>query len=924
MAINNIDNLQTTLNNSTKELTFIQILKSSNTKNVDISNNIKTFIDNSYNKTYEYLEIVNNAIYFNYKFTITLKNPLLIVYINSYKININTNDPYMELDTNYTIGDIGKYIQRRISFYGYNTVALLTNYVIYTTYELIFIQLTNNTVSKNLDIGNKITTFMDNSYNKTYEYLDITNEDIYKHCNPNGQLTFPLLLSYIQNYDTTLEYDKYININTITNIGTIIQNKLILPSSIPLLISYTNFTIYELTFIQLSYSTIIVNTDINNNIINYINNSYNKSYEYLSIINETIYKTYNNFGTNPILVLFIKPYYSNTITSSKYINITTTTNENSIKELIQKSLPIPTNTITKTQLNLYIKYSTYDLTLSKIKSSAITDIDISNNISEYINNKDIQFLDISNTTLYNDVSNNTSNPALLLFIKDYVPVSTTYVNPTQITTNSSSIFISNFVQSRLKQNIYDKNTLDKYAKYTNKELNFIQLTASGIQKNNDISNNINAYQKTYDYIDVSNTSLYNTYNRPLGNTEPLLLFFIKDYYTGISNETLGIFYTFGQYTIGTINKEYSIFFRDIIQDYLTNKQLGNSINSIITLNKYIYYRPYTSLYLQITNNNTLYTNINSVIDTYENQFFSTKNNYVYIDISNSDIYNNYNTETTFNILVLYKNSKYYYTILTENTNIFIITVLNNNFNFESILTISDLARNILPQDDITFIQVIKQNIAKNKNILNIINNININGKPKNYIDVSSSEIYNSYNLTNTNMPLLLINIKGLYNVITNLNSNSFIYITQTTNLTNIYDFIQGKLNTDITTMRQLQTYLKYTTYQITFIRLYKIRPIISDYYIKSLLINYNTNNIKYEYIQLSNLELIKFYKIYIKSLPSILLFKNINYTDDRFWEPCKFLSGENTVFPNINNSINNEYIQKSLGQLQIFLKYGLR
>jgi hypothetical protein len=62
MSITNTSELQNVLNSSTNELTFIQLLKSNSNKNVDVSNNIKTFIDNSYNKTYDYLEIVNNNL----------------------------------------------------------------------------------------------------------------------------------------------------------------------------------------------------------------------------------------------------------------------------------------------------------------------------------------------------------------------------------------------------------------------------------------------------------------------------------------------------------------------------------------------------------------------------------------------------------------------------------------------------------------------------------------------------------------------------------------------------------------------------------------------------------------------------------------------------------------------------------------------
>jgi hypothetical protein len=89
MSITNTSELQNVLNSSTNELTFIQLLKSNSNKNVDVSNNIKTFIDNSYNKTYDYLEIVNNTIYLSYNNTFLLTSPLLLVYIKGYMNDIS-------------------------------------------------------------------------------------------------------------------------------------------------------------------------------------------------------------------------------------------------------------------------------------------------------------------------------------------------------------------------------------------------------------------------------------------------------------------------------------------------------------------------------------------------------------------------------------------------------------------------------------------------------------------------------------------------------------------------------------------------------------------------------------------------------------------------------------------------------------------
>jgi hypothetical protein len=241
----------------------------------------------------------------------------------------------------------------------------------------------------------------------------------------------------------------------------------------------------------------------------------------------------------------------------------------------------------------------------------------------------------------------------------------------------------------------------------------------------------------------------------------------------------------------------------------------------------------------------------------------------------------------------------------------------------SINSISDL-ENIIntTNKDLTFIQIIKPNVSINIGLLNKITELTFINKTVQYIDVNSAEIYNTYNNNNNNLPILLINILGVHNIL--LNYNSYILLNSTFNKFMIYDYIQSKLNTNITTKEELFIYLKYTTFDITFIRLVELNPIISTNYIKILLKEYNINNIKYELIEINSKTILNFYKPYVKSFPSILLFKNKYFTNDRYWQPCKFLSGENTIFANIPNNINNSYLDKSLGQLQIFLKNGLK
>ena len=105
----------------------------------------------------------------------------------------------------------------------------------------------------------------------------------------------------------------------------------------------------------------------------------------------------------------------------------------------------------------------------------------------------------------------------------------------------------------------------------------------------------------------------------------------------------------------------------------------------------------------------------------------------------------------------------------------------------------------------------------------------------------------------------------------------------------------------------------------------KFNPIINKEYIISLLSEYNKlYNNNYEFIQLQNVSINKFYKPYIKQLPSLMIFKKINYNEETGLIPCKYLSGENSILANTNMLNNINYLNKNILQIQIFLKNGLK
>ena len=172
------------------------------------------------------------------------------------------------------------------------------------------------------------------------------------------------------------------------------------------------------------------------------------------------------------------------------------------------------------------------------------------------------------------------------------------------------------------------------------------------------------------------------------------------------------------------------------------------------------------------------------------------------------------------------------------------------------------------------------------------------------MDVSSTEIYNYYSTNGRS--ILLIYLK--YNASSTI-GNLPLYVSTTTN--DIKNFIYSQLSKP-TTIEELDLYLKYTIYDTTFIRILENTPTIRKQYIVDLLEGYNkTEMSNYEYFELTQQSILKYYKVKVKTIPSILLFKKSFYNVTGLI-PCKYLSGE------------NYYTEQTIIQLQHFLKSGLK
>ena len=220
----------------------------------------------------------------------------------------------------------------------------------------------------------------------------------------------------------------------------------------------------------------------------------------------------------------------------------------------------------------------------------------------------------------------------------------------------------------------------------------------------------------------------------------------------------------------------------------------------------------------------------------------------------------------------------------------------------SITNLATLNNYILnPTNTLTFIQVYKLGISPIDNLANTILGTNF---IHTYFDVSSTEIYNKYSTNGKPILLLYVN----YNADSVIGS---IVASRTTTITDIKNFIYSRL-TKPTTIEELDLYLKYTIYDTTFIRLLEYTPSIKKQYIIDLLEDFNKiAQSKYEFFELTQQSILKYYKVKVKTIPSILLFKKSFYGISGLI-PCKYLAGE------------EYYVEQTINQLRMFLKNGLK
>jgi hypothetical protein len=459
------------------------------------------------------------------------------------------------------------------------------------------------------------------------------------------------------------------------------------------------------------------------------------------------------------------------------------------------------------------------------------------------------------------------------------------------------------------------NDINNYINNNNYEYFFFQITKSDITKNTYLENYLlNTYYNS-NYVDINNETIYNYFYNISPTYTSILYICIKELYIDISNAKTD--YVLLRGDNDPIDNSL------LIQNFIENK----FINVLGYVNS-----TYDLTFIQLTKTGITKININNILTNYTN--------YQYKDISNNAIFNYYNRLSTKPMLLII--IKEFLTTLTINKTdyLFVDNALNNtsisnyinNKVFLNLITIPTAF-------DIQFLQIVKNNMNLiTTPITNIISSYtNKYIVTNSYRTIISTQTFNYF--SNGSKPILIVFIRDYFSDEINKNNSvqltptsnlfiilknyyieiknklKFIQIDSNTTLFTLESFIQNNLiSMPINSLNYLKIYLKYTLYELTFIRLLttNINSIKSSYIISFL----NEANIIYkknvEFIEIiGNIEINDFYNTLVRNFPAILFFKRSFYTTDRYRVPCKILSGE------------NYYTNKSIPRIKLFIKTSL-
>ena len=346
------------------------------------------------------------------------------------------------------------------------------NYLYYTPYDITIAQIYKNGINKKENISTILNEmYIDNTsilYNKKYKYIEINNSLIYSTYSTT--LSVPLLAIFLKINNTPIEYNKYLQLNNITD--TILKNNItsylnVLSFNFELINDfnlYLNFIKRDIIvnnniiFFQITKNGIDENNYVINQIITY-NSLYNKIYNYIYINSNTIYNYYNKNDTqHPIILLFMKDYYTNNIDDLLYTDIDDSININTIFTIIENTIKYPFTKINSTTLNLinYMKYTINELIFFQIIKPTVqenTNINtVLNNFGELYNKYytinninsiiNYSYSLINSSEIFNYYNTNNTKPILILIVKKYYNIENTFQNNFLRTPNNYIILSS--------------------------------------------------------------------------------------------------------------------------------------------------------------------------------------------------------------------------------------------------------------------------------------------------------------------------------------------------------------------------------------------------------------------------------------------------------------------------------------------------
>ena len=166
MVLNTLQDLADYLRNTQYDITFIHLDTNLSSVNIDA---LISYVNLSYNKSYEYIVITSSAIinFYNSNYN----SPILL----TFKKIKNADTKYSQPQPYYTISDSTEMNNFIKCSFGISSMQSLQDHLKYTTYDITLIRLNKYTSLKSIYIQYLINTI---NVNKNYDYFDLDVDEI--------------------------------------------------------------------------------------------------------------------------------------------------------------------------------------------------------------------------------------------------------------------------------------------------------------------------------------------------------------------------------------------------------------------------------------------------------------------------------------------------------------------------------------------------------------------------------------------------------------------------------------------------------------------------------------------------------------------------------------------------------------------------